>query len=81
MASSKWLSGNCQRRYRYPGTVSKCRLVFVRDGKRMVGYDNERGKGGHKHLGEREMRYRFVDEAQLLADFWQDVMEAANEKP
>ena len=59
----------------------KYRLVFVRDGKRMVGYDNERGKGDHKHLGEREMRYRFVDEAQLLADFWQDVMEATNENP
>ena len=57
----------------------KYRLIFVRDGKRMVGYDNERGKGDHKHLGEREMRYRFVDEAQLLTDFWQDVMEAANE--
>ena len=63
------------------GHPFKYRLVFVRDGKRMVGYDNERGKGDHKYLGERELRYRFVDEAQLLADFWQDVMEATNEKP
>jgi len=54
----------------------KYRLVFVRDGKRVIGYDNERGKGDHRHLGKRQMPYRFVDEAQLLADFWQDVKEA-----
>ena len=55
----------------------KYRLVFVRGGKRVVGYDNERGKGDHRHLGKSEMAYRFVDEAQLLDDFWQDVKEAA----
>ena len=54
----------------------KYRLVFVRSGKRVVGYDNERGKGDHRHLGKIEMAYRFVDEAQLLDDFWQDVKEA-----
>ena len=59
----------------------KYRLVFVRDGKRLVGYDNERGKGDHKHLGERELRYRFVDEDELLDDFWRDVMEASNDYP
>ena len=63
------------------GHPFKYRLVYVRDGKRVVGYDNERGKGDHKHLGERELRYRFVNEAKLLADFWHDVMEATNEKP
>lgn len=35
----------------------KYRLVFVRDGQRVVGYDNERGKGDHKYLGERETKY------------------------
>lgn len=54
----------------------KYRLVFVRDGLRIVGYDNERGKGDHKHLGELEMPYLFRDEIQLLQDFWQDVTEA-----
>ena len=54
----------------------KYRLVFVRDGKRMVGYDNERGKGDHRHVGKAEMHYKFVDENQLLEDFWQDVKEA-----
>ena len=33
----------------------KYRLVFVRNGKRIVGYDNERGKGNHKHLHGQEL--------------------------
>ena len=52
------------------------RLVFVRDGKRVVGYDNERGKGDHRHVGKAETQYTFVNENQLLEDFWQDVKEA-----
>ena len=54
----------------------KYRLVFVRAGKRLVGYDNERGKGDHRHIGKTEMRYKFVDANKLLEDFWQDVKEA-----
>lgn len=51
----------------------KYRLVFVRDGKRIVGYDNERGKGDHKHIDEREVPYKFVDIETLMADFLRDV--------
>jgi hypothetical protein len=29
----------------------KYRLVYVKNGKRLVGCDNERGKGDHKHIG------------------------------
>lgn len=54
----------------------KYRLAFVRGGKRVVGYDNERGKGDHRHVGKTEMSYAFVDEGRLLEDFWQDVKEA-----
>ncbi len=54
----------------------KYRLYFGRDGKRIVGYDNERGKGDHKHLGEVEIRYRFVSLAQLVTDFLADVERA-----
>jgi hypothetical protein len=28
----------------------KYRLFYGRDGQRIVGYDNERGKGDHKHI-------------------------------
>jgi sugar-specific transcriptional regulator TrmB len=38
-----------------------------------VGYDNERGKGDHRHIEGREMRYRFVSVEQLVADFLTDV--------
>jgi hypothetical protein len=51
----------------------KYRLAFVREGIRVVGYDNERGKGDHKHLGGRERTYRFVDVDTLLRDFLRDV--------
>lgn len=59
------------------GHPFKYRLVYVREGKRLVGFDNERGKGDHRHLGEAEEPYTFVDETRLLEDFWQDVMEAS----
>ena len=58
------------------GHPFKYRLVFARDGRRIVGCDNERGKGDHRHLGRKELRYEFVDEVKLLKDFWQDVKEA-----
>ena len=51
----------------------KYRLVFVRDGQRVVGYDNERGKGDHRHLGDTEKPYRFKDVPKLLEDFMRDV--------
>ncbi len=55
----------------------KYRLVFVRDGQRVVGYDNERGKGDHKHMGGRESRYRFTDIDTLVSDFLRDVEKLA----
>jgi hypothetical protein len=51
----------------------KCRLVSVHDGERVVGYDNERGKGDHRHIGFAKKPYKFVDVPTLLADFMRDV--------
>ena len=51
----------------------KYRMVFVRGGERLVGYDNERGKGDHKHLLGQQMVYVFVDIDRLIADFLGDV--------
>jgi hypothetical protein len=45
----------------------------VKEGKRLVGYDNERGKGDHKHIGDQEQGYSFQSVEQLLEDFWSDV--------
>lgn len=51
----------------------KYRLVYVVEVQRIVGYDNERGKGDHKHLGDTEENYYFVSPQQLAADFMADV--------
>jgi hypothetical protein len=51
----------------------KYRLAFVVDGRCVLRYDNERGKGCHKHLGEDEIPYFFTTAHALLDDFWNDV--------
>jgi hypothetical protein len=38
-----------------------------------VGYDNERGKGDHRHDQGAEVAYAFTGVEQLMADFWSDV--------
>lgn len=48
-------------------------LFFGRDGKRIVGYDNEQGKGDHRHIKDTESAYRFENVEQLVADFLTDV--------
>jgi hypothetical protein len=40
---------------------------------REVGYDNERGKGDHRHFGGNETPYKFSTVDQLMTDFWSDV--------
>ena len=39
----------------------------------LVRYDNERGKGDHKHIGTKEFPYKFLSIRQLMADFIADV--------
>jgi len=51
----------------------KYRLYFGKGGKRLVGYDNERGKGDHRHVSTEELPYRFTSPEQLIADFMADV--------
>jgi hypothetical protein len=38
-------------------------------------YDNETGKGDHRHVREVEEPYVFSDAETLLADFWREVEE------
>jgi hypothetical protein len=47
----------------------KYRLYYGRDGKRIVGYDNERGKGDHCHLDGNERPYTFTTPDALIDDF------------
>jgi hypothetical protein len=65
--------------WRVPAPVSpsthdlKCSLFYGRPGAREIGYDNERGKGDHRHFQGAEMDYAFTTVEQLMADFWSDV--------
>ena len=54
----------------------KYSLFYGRDGRRIVAYDNERGKGEHKHIGAVESPYHFTSVEQLVADFLADVQQA-----
>jgi hypothetical protein len=47
----------------------KYRAVYVEDGVRIVGFDNERGKGDHCHLDGQELPYDFQGVDQLVEDF------------
>jgi hypothetical protein len=51
----------------------KYSLFYGRPGVREVGYDNERGKGDHRHFQGVETVYAFSTVEQLMADFWFDV--------
>lgn len=51
----------------------KYALAYVVTGVCVVRYDNEAGKGDHRHLGADETPYAFTTLEQLLADFWTDV--------
>ncbi len=51
----------------------KYSLFYGRPGVREVGYDNERGKGDHRHFRGVETAYTFTSVEQLMNDFWADV--------
>jgi hypothetical protein len=51
----------------------KYSLYYGRSGVREVGYDNERGKGHHRHFQGVERAYAFSTVERLVADFWSDV--------
>jgi hypothetical protein len=51
----------------------KYRLYFGSGGHCRVRYDNERGKGDHRHFSDTEEPYAFVSINHLLDDFQRDV--------
>lgn len=51
----------------------KYRLAYVVRGECVLRYDNEVGKGDHRHFGGTESGYRFTTPEQLLADFQRDI--------
>jgi hypothetical protein len=57
----------------------KYRLYYGRHGVCLVRYDNEAGKGDHRHVGGREMPYEFKSVEQLRRDFERDIKAAGGE--
>lgn len=51
----------------------KYRLAFVVKGRCVLRYDNEQGKGDHKHMGKEEIPYTFTTPQALLDGFRNDV--------
>lgn len=51
----------------------KYRLAYIVAGECVLRYDNERGKGDHRHFGTSESPYLFSTPDQLMADFAIDI--------
>ena len=51
----------------------KYRLAYVIDSVCVVRYDNEVGKGDHRHFGETENAYKFSTPERLMVDFQKDI--------
>lgn len=51
----------------------KYRLAYVVDGVCVLRYDNEGGKGDHRHAGGKERAYAFTSPEKLIADFQRDI--------
>lgn len=64
--------------YHVPRTAStphgfKYALVYIRDGQRLVGYDNHERKGDHRHYRAHTTPYAFTTVERLIEDFLDDV--------
>ena len=53
----------------------KYRLFFGHAGLEVVRYDNERGKGDHRHISGEELPYEFISVERLLDDFERDIQD------
>ena len=55
----------------------KYRLYYgLSDGTCIVRYDNESGKGNHRHIKGKEKSYQFKDVETLVADFLEEIEKA-----
>jgi hypothetical protein len=64
-----------------PGSAHtfKYRLAYVVDGRCVIRFDNESGKGDHRHFNSRERPYTFETPEKLIADFQADIARWNNE--
>jgi Family of unknown function (DUF6516) len=57
----------------------KYRLAYVINEQCVLRYDNEAGKGDHRHVGDMEFGYAFRSIEDLLSDFENEVLRLNNE--
>ena len=72
--------------YQVPKTMStphgyKYSLVYIFDGRRVVGYDNHEQKGDHRHHRALTLPYAFTSVHRLIDDFLSDVAAIKKEIP
>jgi Family of unknown function (DUF6516) len=58
----------------------KYRLAYIANQRCVLRFDNEAGKGDHKHLDEIEAPYVFSNLETLQADFWAEVSKRRKRK-
>ncbi|HEY7841388.1 MAG TPA: DUF6516 family protein [Gammaproteobacteria bacterium] len=58
----------------------KYRLFYGYPGKPLIRYDNEQGKGDHRHYDKAEEPYVFLSVERLIADFRTDIARLRGEK-
>ena len=51
----------------------KYRLAYIVNGECVLRFDNEAGKGDHRHFGGKEGHYTFSTPEKLIADFQCDI--------
>ncbi len=51
----------------------KYRLAYVVNGECVLRFDNEAGKGDHRHIGAMETPYVFTDTDALIGDFLAEI--------
>ena len=56
----------------YPEGINY-RMAFIRDGKRILGYDNNTFEGHHKHFFGRKTQITFTSLEQLFSQFMEEV--------
>ncbi|MCW5206774.1 hypothetical protein VU08_07585 [Desulfobulbus sp. F5] len=57
----------------------KYRLAYIVRGVCVLRYDNEAGKGDHRHVGTTEQAYIFISPEQLISYFQRDIARWNNE--
>ena len=57
----------------------KYRLAYIVEGECVLRFDNEAGKGDHRHFGGEEGHYALSTPEKLIADFQRDIARWNNE--